>query len=109
MLKKPRSIFFLLLLTIGSVSAQSTTLSCEGFLHESAGAKGAPMSATLTLGSPPSINVGNVALRTSPVSNNNIQLKFATEDFTGEYFYHTHDLFLIYKTGRLARLSCSPR
>ena len=40
-------------------------------------------------------------------SNNKIQLKFATKDYTGEYFYYTGDLFLIYNTGPLARLSCS--
>jgi hypothetical protein len=41
-------------------------------------------------------------------SNNKIQLKFATREFVGEYFHYTGDLFLIYKSGQLARLSCSP-
>ncbi len=40
--------------------------------------------------------------------NNKIQLKFATKEFVGEYFHYTGDLFLIYKSGQLARLSCSP-
>ena len=40
-------------------------------------------------------------------SNNTIQLKFATKDFVGEYFHYTGDLFLIYKSGQLARLTCS--
>jgi hypothetical protein len=40
-------------------------------------------------------------------SNNKIQLKFATKEFVGEYFYYTGDLFLIYNSGQLARLSCS--
>ena len=40
-------------------------------------------------------------------SNNKIQLKFATKDFVGEYFHYTGDLFLIYSSGELARLSCS--
>ena len=40
-------------------------------------------------------------------SNNTIQLKFATKDFVGEYFHYTGDLFLIYKSGQLARLICS--
>jgi hypothetical protein len=40
-------------------------------------------------------------------SNNKIQLKFATKEFVGEYFYYTGDLFLIYNAGPLARLSCS--
>jgi hypothetical protein len=37
-----------------------------------------------------------------------IQLKFATKEFVGEYFHYTGDLFLIYRSGQLARLSCSP-
>jgi hypothetical protein len=41
-------------------------------------------------------------------SNNKIQLKFATKEFVGEYFHYTGDLFLIYRSGQLARLSCSP-
>lgn len=40
-------------------------------------------------------------------SNNNIQLKFATKEFVGEYFHYTGDLFLIYNSGSLARLNCS--
>lgn len=40
-------------------------------------------------------------------SNNKIQLKFATKEFVGEYFHYTGDLFLIYKSGSLARLTCS--
>ena len=39
--------------------------------------------------------------------NNKIQLRFATKEFVGEYFHYTGDLFLIYSTGQLARLSCS--
>jgi hypothetical protein len=40
-------------------------------------------------------------------SNNKIQLKFATNELVGEYFHYTGDLFLIYKSGPLARLNCS--
>ena len=89
-------------------AAQPAPLGCEGSLIEPTG-NSSSITATLTLGSPPSINVGNAALRTSPISNNKIQLKFGTKDFTGEYFHYTHELFLIYKTGHLARLTCSPR
>jgi hypothetical protein len=44
---------------------------------------------------------GNIAAKVE--SNNNIQLKFKTDEFVGEY---TGDLFLIYKSGHLARLTC---
>ena len=40
-------------------------------------------------------------------TNNKIQLKFATQEFVGEYFHYTGDLFLIYSSGKLARLNCS--
>ena len=40
-------------------------------------------------------------------SNNKIQLKFATKEYVGEYFHYTGDLFLMYKSGPLARLVCS--
>ena len=46
-------------------------------------------------------------LATRITSDNKIQLKFATKEFVGEYFHYTGDLFLIYKSGPLARLNCS--
>ena len=107
-----KSVLVLPLLPFAISSAfavQPAPLSCEGSLIEPTGSTHSSMSATLTLGSPPSINIGNSALQTSAVSDNKIQLKFATKDFTGEYFHYTHDLFLIYKDGHLARMTCSPR
>ena len=41
------------------------------------------------------------------VSDNKIQLKFRTKDFEGEYFHYTGDLFCIYKSGHLMRLTCN--
>jgi hypothetical protein len=40
-------------------------------------------------------------------SNNKLQLKFETEEFVGEYFHYTGELFLIYPSGELGRLNCS--
>jgi hypothetical protein len=40
-------------------------------------------------------------------SNNKIQLKFEADEFVGEYFHYTGELFLIYPSGDLARLTCS--
>jgi hypothetical protein len=42
---------------------------------------------------------GNIVAKVE--SNNNVQLKFKTEEFVGD-----GDLFLIYKSGHLARLTC---
>ena len=47
---------------------------------------------------------GNIVAKVE--SNNNVQLKFKTQEFVGEYFHYTGDLFLIYKSGHLARLTC---
>lgn len=42
------------------------------------------------------------------VSNNDIQLKFAADGLTGEYFYFSGDLFLIHADGRFTKLLCKP-
>ena len=41
-------------------------------------------------------------------SDNKLQLRFETDEFVGEYFHYTGQLFLIYpNSGLLARLTCS--
>jgi len=101
--------FLLLALTPSAFAAQPTTFSREGSLFEPDGSSRTVINATLTTASPWSIDTGKGPARVSPISNNRIQFKFATKDFTGEYFHYTRDLFLIYKSGHLARLMCSPR
>jgi len=94
-------------------AAGSLQFTCSGDRIEPAGLARAPI--TLSVVFSPANHVSKVMVgfgqRTvnAPVmSNNIIQLKFRTEDFTGEYFYYTRDLFLIYKSGHLARLACIP-
>jgi hypothetical protein len=36
-------------------------------------------------------------------------LKFRTKDFEGEYFHYSGDLFFIYKSGHLMKLTCQKR
>jgi hypothetical protein len=91
---------------IASAAAQPVTFTCSGSLLEPTGFAPSPTSATLALGPPVSIDTGNGPQRASIVSNNKLQLKFRTKDFTGEYFHYTGDLFLIYRSGHLARLTC---
>jgi hypothetical protein len=55
-----------------------------------------------------SIDFGQGGVNAPVLSNNTVQLKFHTKDFTGEYFYYDRDMFLIYKSGHLARLTCAP-
>jgi hypothetical protein len=102
------SVLAILPFAISSAFAQSAPLNCEGSLIVPTELTHSSMSATLTLGSSPSINIGNSALETSPISDNKIQLKFATKDFTGAYFHYTHHLFLMYKDRQLAHMTCSP-
>jgi hypothetical protein len=110
MATKSALVLALLPFAISSAFAeQPAPLNCEGSLIEPTGSTRSSMSATLTLGSPPSINIGDSALETSPISDNKIQLKFATQDFTGEYFHYTHHLFLIYKDRHRAHMTCSAR
>jgi hypothetical protein len=55
-----------------------------------------------------SVDFGQGSVNAPVSSNNPVQLQFRTKDFTGEYFYYTRDMFLIYKSGHLARLTCNP-
>jgi hypothetical protein len=69
-----------------------------------------PASARLTVGSSNkvSLDLGKGDLKGRVTSNNKIQLKFNTTEFAGEFFHYTGDLFLIYKSGHLVRLTCTP-
>ena len=50
---------------------------------------------------------GGEKVNADVTSDNQIQLKFRTKQYVGEFFYYTDDLFLIHKDGHLARLTCS--
>ena len=66
------------------------------------------LNVTLGEGKKLSMKIGEGAvLAPRTISDNKIQLKFATKEFVGEFFHYTGDLFLIYPSGQLARLNCS--
>ncbi|WP_027578272.1 hypothetical protein [Bradyrhizobium sp. Ai1a-2] len=90
-----------------AAAAQPAALACSGSLFDPTASAPSTKTVTLALGPPVSIDTGNGPQRASVVSNNKIQLRFRTKDFTGEYFHYTGDLFLIYRSGHLARLTCS--
>jgi hypothetical protein len=54
------------------------------------------------------LNLGKGSVSPLVLSNNALQLRFRTKDFTGEYFHYSGDMFLIYRSGHLARLTCTP-
>ena len=67
-----------------------------------------PETVKLTLGGAQKVtlDLGKGAISARVLSNNKIQLKFRTKNFEGEYFHYTGDLFFIYKSGHLMRLTC---
>ena len=93
--------------TAANAQSTSTRLGCDGQLIEPTSKASSPKALQLTISSGKvgvDFGTGNIAANVE--SNNNIQLKFKTDEFVGEYFHYTGDLFLIYKSGHLARLTC---
>lgn len=104
----------LILLTITvRASASEQQFSCKGQVirdEANPAAQPKPIDLNVTLGDNNKLSVkagDGKMLAPRITSNNKVQLKFATKDFVGEYFHYTGDLFLIYPSGELARLSCS--
>jgi hypothetical protein len=94
---------------VGLAHAQSTfiQLGCTGQLIEPTSKASTTKTAQLTLGpNKMGIDFGSGNVPAEVESNNKIQLKFKTDEFVGEYFHYTGDLFLIYKSGHLARMTC---
>jgi hypothetical protein len=103
----------LLTMMVGAGGAAEQQFSCKGQLIDE-GTKltdqSNPIDLNLSLGDKNNLSMktGDGKLLAPRITNNNkIQLKFETKEFVGEYFHYTGDLFLIYPSGRLARLSCS--
>jgi hypothetical protein len=94
----------------GHAAEAQSKFSCSGSIIEPASLTSSPMNVQLTLITPKKVvlNLGQGDGDARIVSDNKIQLKFQTKDFTGEFFHYTNDLFLIYKSGHLARLTCNP-
>jgi hypothetical protein len=93
--------------TAANAQSTSTRLGCDGQLIEPTTKASSPKALQLTISSGKvGVDFGTGDIAAKVESNNNIQLKFKTDEFVGEYFYYTGDLFLIYKSGHLARLTC---
>jgi len=100
----------LLVTLVGTSVAAEQRFSCKGGIIEPSGEQKTSVEINLSLD-----GNGKMSLKTSEdktlasriISNNKIQLKFTTSEFVGEFFHYTGDLFLIYKSGQLGRLTCS--
>jgi hypothetical protein len=109
-----RSVTITALAMVSAISAASAAgeqnkFLCTGTMIEPTSLAPSPKSLQLTV-SPANkvtINLGQGDSNARVLSDNKIQLKFQTKEFVGEFFHYTGDLFLIYKSGHLARLTCN--
>jgi hypothetical protein len=92
----------------GHAEEKARQLSCSGSKTEMTALVQTPMTMRLTFVSQRNvtINLGNGDINTPVSSDNDIQLKFRTNDFFAELIRNTNDLFLTYYSGDLARLTC---
>jgi len=103
----------LLLMMAGTSTAAEQQFSCKGQVVQEKtdpAIQPKPIDLSVTLGEKSKMSIktnDNKTLTPRITSNNKVQLKFATREFVGEYFHYTGDLFLIYRSGQLARLNCS--
>ncbi len=101
--------FVLLIAFSGAAVAAEQPYSCKGQMIEPSGQPKAPIDLNLTLGDhgKTTIEMGGSKSHARVTSDNKIQLRYKTKQYVGEFFHYTGDLFLIYKSGQLARLTCS--
>jgi hypothetical protein len=83
-------------------------LTCTGVMIEPTAVEQSSKTVQLSLGpkGKVAVDLGQGNVNAQVVSDNKIQLRFSTKDFVGEYFHYTGDLFFIYKSGHLMRLTC---
>ena len=94
----------------GAAAASEGKLSCAGSLIEPTALAQSPITVNLSFPSARRmvLNLGHGDVESKVTSDNKLQLKFLTKDFVGELFHYTNDLFLIYHSGHLAKLTCKP-
>ena len=91
------------MVTLAHSETAAIQFGCDGQMIEPTAKTSSSRTIQMTIASD-KVEVGNVPAQVE--SKNAIQLKFKTPEFVGEYFYYTGDLFLIYRSGHLARLTC---
>jgi hypothetical protein len=94
--------------SIAAFAEEARQLTCTGMMIEPSAMSQSPETVMLTLGPAQKVtlDLGRGVVNARKVSDNKIQLKFRTRDFEGEYFHYTGDLFFIYKSGHLMKLTC---
>ena len=94
-------------------AADALKITCTGEMFEPGGLSKFPSTLNAVFSpannvSKISVDLGKGIVSARVLSNNPVQLRFRTKDFTGEYFHYNRDMFLIYRSGHLARLTCTP-
>jgi hypothetical protein len=97
--------------SIAVIAEDAQQLTCSGTMIEPSAMSQSPETVMFTLGPAKKVtlDLGKGVVNARTVSDNKIQLKFRTKDFEGEYFHYTGDLFFIYKSGHLMKLTCQKR
>ena len=86
-------------MNIATFAQDARQFACTGTMIEPSGMSTSPQTVVMTLGPAQKVtlDLGNGVVNAHRVSDNKIQLKFRTNEFEGEYFHYTGDLFVIYK------------
>jgi hypothetical protein len=98
-------------MNIAALAEDARQFTCTGTMIEPSAMAPSPETVSMALGPGQKItlDLGKGVVNGRRVSDNKIQLKFKTQNFGGEYFHYTGDLFFIYKTGHLMKLTCQKR
>jgi hypothetical protein len=101
------SASFPVLMAAAQAQPVSVELSCSRRPIYPEGLDTSPVTLKLTIRSDTvGLDLGSRRLVARLESNDKVQLVFETDEFIGEYFHYTGDLFLINRSGNLARLAC---
>lgn len=97
--------------SIVAFAEDARQFTCSGTMIEPSAMSPSPETVVLTIGPAQKVtlDLGKGVMNARRVSDNKIQLKFRTKDFEGEDFHYTGDLFFIYKSGHLMKLTCQKR
>jgi hypothetical protein len=94
----------------GEAMAAQQTYSCKGKMIAPVSEPTPEMNLSLSLGDDGKTTFaidGDQKQDAQITSSNPYQVKFQTDQFVSEFYPYTNNLFVIYKSGKLARLVCT--
>ena len=96
-------------IVVGYAEGKVRQLVCRGELLDVVANTRSPVEAAqLTLNSRREmvINLGQGAIDLQIIRHNKLSLEFKAKDLTGQFFPNTNRIYLIFNSGRIARLTC---